>query len=216
MKLDQALETIAVPLGLNASDMIMFANEDDCGGFHIDESKRKWTVGSIWEPEGKFLYAVIRALMPSRVLELGAYHGCSTTHILSALTANGKGKLVSVDLYPYAQENVKEPLTKRWTFECTDFISYLENVPSVPKAKFDVVFEDGPHDRETTEKMIRAVYNFKAGRPKLIISHDAEHYLVGQTVREGFSAVLQPMHTVLIDDTDCGFAWWVDSEKVEA
>jgi predicted O-methyltransferase YrrM len=46
-----------------------------------------------------FLYMVVRNLKPSLTIELGVANGRSTQVILSALDANDKGRLVSVDIH---------------------------------------------------------------------------------------------------------------------
>src|SRR5258708_6162960 len=68
MNLNLALEKIGQQLGVNTNDMIAYAQEDSIGGF--DLGKGTWPMGSVWGDEGKYLYAIIRAMRPARVLEL--------------------------------------------------------------------------------------------------------------------------------------------------
>lgn len=211
MNLNLALEKIGQQLGLNTSDLIAYAQEDSIGGF--DLGKGVWEMGSVWSDEGKYLYALVRGLRPARVLELGTNHGCSACHILSALDANGKGKLVSVDLYPHATTNPKIPesLKDRWTFEGKDFNTYLDSAPNEPRNRFDIVFEDGGHGRVETEEILRKV---ALRNPTLVVSHDAEHTSVGRAIRGAFATVYPDMQTVLLDGTDCGFAYHIDHEQL--
>lgn len=44
------------------------------------------------------LYLVVRALRPERVVETGVWYGWSSRAILTALHANGRGRLTSIDL----------------------------------------------------------------------------------------------------------------------
>jgi predicted O-methyltransferase YrrM len=44
------------------------------------------------------LYLLVRAIRPQTVVETGVLYGASSAHILAALTANGAGRLYSVDL----------------------------------------------------------------------------------------------------------------------
>jgi predicted O-methyltransferase YrrM len=70
----------------------------------------------------KLLYATVRVLRPTRVLETGVAHGFSTTAILTALRDNGHGHLDSVDL-PHLQRGaerhiggaVPADVRDRWT-----------------------------------------------------------------------------------------------------
>jgi cephalosporin hydroxylase len=48
----------------------------------------------------RLLYFILRYQQPARVVETGVWHGVSTFFLLSALKANGGGRLASVDLPP--------------------------------------------------------------------------------------------------------------------
>ncbi|HXY47240.1 MAG TPA: class I SAM-dependent methyltransferase [Thermoplasmata archaeon] len=52
----------------------------------------------IHERKEVLLYLVVRALRPERVVETGVWYGWSSRAILSALRANGTGRLTSIDL----------------------------------------------------------------------------------------------------------------------
>jgi predicted O-methyltransferase YrrM len=54
--------------------------------------------GSINRAAGALLYALVRGLRPDVVVETGTASGISTTYLLAALTRNGTGRLVSIDL----------------------------------------------------------------------------------------------------------------------
>src|SRR3990167_10454525 len=95
MHLHSALEQIASAYSLDANALIAYAAEDLETGW--DHGEGEWPTGSIWQVEGQVLYALVRALKPARVLELGTWYGCSATHILQALEANGYGALLVLD-----------------------------------------------------------------------------------------------------------------------
>src|SRR5688572_10960959 len=97
MNLSDALHALAEQLNLDADSLLAYANEDAVGGFHADAAQSKWQVGSIWGVEGQVLYALTRALKPQSIAEFGVNAGCSSTHFLSALEANGQGELHSID-----------------------------------------------------------------------------------------------------------------------
>lgn len=51
-------------------------------------------------PERFILYALVRALQPSRILEIGTRHGGSASIIAAALEDNGRGHIVGLDPAP--------------------------------------------------------------------------------------------------------------------
>lgn len=56
----------------------------------------------ISEAEGQILYATVRALRPSHVIETGIAEGVSTSYIGAALVDNGRGVIHSLELQPDA------------------------------------------------------------------------------------------------------------------
>jgi len=52
------------------------------------------------------LYAIVRAIQPELVLETGVSSGVSSAHLLLGLKANGRGRLISIDL-PTRQKGPK-------------------------------------------------------------------------------------------------------------
>lgn len=186
-------------LEINAQDLIAFANEDTIGGYHSDPMKARWPIGSVWEVDGKILYAIVRALKPAQCLELGTYHGCSATHIASALKQNGHGTLLCIDndLGPAAFLQTKFPdIVKLLNFD-------LDHYQPQATPTFDFVFEDGMHTADMVEKLYRRVLPaIKAG--SVVISHDAGHFLVGGDVREGIGRVVQGAKVFETTPSDCG------------
>jgi len=61
------------------------------------------------------LYCIIRATMPSAIVETGVASGISSAFILRALHDNRKGKLYSIDLPPIPDENGNVPGDMNWT-----------------------------------------------------------------------------------------------------
>lgn len=206
MNLRYALELMSFLLNLDAdgNQLMAYADEDDIGGFHFDERLRKWETGSLWEVEGKFLYALVRAMRPLQVLEIGTWRGASATHILAALHKNDYGYLTSVDLLESGQL-IPDELRYRWHFVQSDGAAYLRSSMSCDP---DIIFEDGLHDPLGTTAMLQEI---KAGyHPRLLLSHDAEHYIVGKDVRQAFIDVFGSVNTLLIDPSDCGFAYRIE------
>lgn len=68
--------------------------------------------------EAEITYLLLRAFRPAQVVEIGTYHGWSTTWILRALRDNGTGgRLLSFDLIDNAAHEVPPDLAAdRWDF----------------------------------------------------------------------------------------------------
>lgn len=202
MQLRDTLTMMAAHLKLDAEELIRYADEDAIGGFHADESQRKWNVGSVWEVEGKVLYALVRALKPEFACEIGSLYGCSSAHIAAALEANGKGVLVSVDnrtLQP-APDEIHVP-EHRVTPVHAEGATWLAQEGE----KFDFVFEDADHGPDSVAAISRAAW--EALNPGgVLINHDAAHFLVGEAVRSGLVHANVPFRVYSIEPSDCGLA----------
>jgi len=201
MNLFETLTQIAEHFGLKADDLISYANEDTIGGFNTDATKSRWPVGSIWDVEGKTLYALVRALKPRRLLLFGVGHGCAATHCAEAMRKNDNGgTLVCV------AASIDQALTLATTY--SDSLSlvempYVEFVAEPTDAQFDFIFEDSERSAGQVEMLWRyAVAHMVSG---LIVSHDAMHYLVGEHVRRGIESVVgDKAHYYLTEPSDCG------------
>ena len=81
--------------------------------------------------EAEITYLLLRATKPAAVVELGTFHGWSTSWILSALRDNGSGHLHSFDLIDNVVRNVPAELAEgRWTFVQGDIKETVEQVPA--------------------------------------------------------------------------------------
>ena len=133
-----------------------------------------WTVGgkggAASAPDrGPVLYAIARAMRPQVIVETGVASGSSSYYFLSALEANGRGKLYSIDLPPpllpklhpdYAQRDhvslpngresgwlVPAGLRRRWDLRLGDTHSLLPQLAQEVPA-FDLFFHDSEHSYE--------------------------------------------------------------------
>ena len=80
--------------------------------------------------EAEITYLLLRAAKPSAVVELGTFHGWSTSWILHALRDNGVGHLHSFDLIDNVVGNVPRDLAAgRWTFVKGDIRHTVDRVP---------------------------------------------------------------------------------------
>jgi predicted O-methyltransferase YrrM len=195
---EEAAEEICKYLALDKREFEIYAAHDDIGGWSPD--KPTWPIGSLWDVEGRILYALTRLLRPSIVLELGTWHGCSTRHLQAAVVKNRKGKVITVDRAPLVDLD-GEPRIEQVRGEMLDYAKE-EPVP------IDLMFEDTGHSVETTRDAINGFMPWMESGG-VIVCHDAEHFLVGEDVREGMRQALgDDFLTLLIEPGDCGLGFW--------
>lgn len=201
ISLPDALHTVARQLGLDALDLRVYADEDLHGGY-----PEVFPSGSMWRVEGQFLYALIRALKPLRVLEIGTMHGCSATHILQALTDNGgKGRLTCVDSgiqIADIGDMIPDALRENAAISQVTIEAFIEAYAYRP---YDFILEDAMHSPEQVEFIYRALPSLLTPGG-VIVSHDAAHHLVGADVTGGIHAAGYTPQVYAIAPADCGFS----------
>lgn len=202
MNLNEALALIAAAGGLNADDLIRFADEDSIGG----RDQGYWSAMGIHEAEGKVLYALVRALRPRQCVEIGVAEGCSSAHILAALNANDAGKLYSVDLEENVGGKVPQSLRDRWTLIAGQ--DALE--AKLPKSA-EFIWEDGPHTEPFTSAMYERLLTLS---PRVLLSHDYHTHLVYPDFKtyEAWMNVIGVDQGVMIDGAFTGLAYWFPAE----
>lgn len=194
---------------LTPADVIPYAAQDPHGGYHsaYDDG---FPTGSLWRVEGQFLYALVRALKPATVLELGTWHGASATHLLQAITDNKQGGLSCVDSRAYGDIEIGGMIPT--DLKRLAFINMTRIETFIPHAvkegwKYDFIFEDGMHDAEQVAFIWRHA-DALLNPGGMIVSHDAMHAVAGEAVREGIARAGYETTNVLIAPADCGFAVW--------
>ena len=100
------------------------------------------------ETETSFLlYALVRALAPQTVIEMGVGNGQSSFFILRALAANGSGALHSFDIAPEAGGLLSASEREGWDFRLVDRWrsgpSLTGQLATLPKA--ELCFHDADH-----------------------------------------------------------------------
>ena len=185
MKQSTVLGQIAKQLDLNATSLRNYVKDDIQPGYVGNRAGRPLGLNHL--DDIQVLYALVRALEPERVLELGTNRGSGATHMAQALADNGHGHLWSVDKCDpeYQGHAIPDELRPYVTLIQGDINLFHEQV-SEP---FDFVFEDGSH----TRYQVRQVYRFlnRYLRPGAVIcSHDTEvdrghPDSIGDTVRSG-------------------------------
>jgi hypothetical protein len=131
--------------------------------------------------EADITYLLLRAIKPATVVELGTFHGWSTTWILSALRDNGTGTLHSFDLIDDVQRNVPADLADgRWAFHHGDIRATLAHVP----ADTGYLFVDAAHTARFARWYIQNLFPLvPAGTPASV--HDVFHFRVPLPLHEG-------------------------------
>lgn len=205
MNLYDTLFEIAAFLGLDATTLVEFATDDRIGGFHDDPSKRSFPGGSLWEVEGKTLYALVRALRPQHALELGVLHGASSTHILAAQARNGYGALYSVDWWEGAGTLVPVTLRDWWTLTHMEAVDYINH--KVRRGEIGFVYEDCIHSESEVYAIVTALKP-KLRKGAVVVHHDSEHGDDGQQIRRALERAGVNFKSWLIEPSDCGLAIW--------
>lgn len=201
MRLEEALQQIATDAGLDAAELIRYAAEDHVGGRDTGD----WPGMSTFAPEGQAIYALVRALRPAFVVEVGVDSGGTSTHILTALEANGAGALWSVDINPECGAMVPEHLRHRWTFVNADALTV-----ELPEHA-DFIFEDGEHGYDFTFNILTRLRELN---PRMLLSHDYyTHLTYGDAfqVQRAFTDVLGDKG-VLVDGAFTGLGYWVNAD----
>jgi predicted O-methyltransferase YrrM len=118
--------------------------------------------------EAEILYLVLRESRPSRVAELGSFHGWSTSWILRALRDNGFGTLHSYDLVDAATRTVPPQLADgRWTFVLGDARTTFDGRP-------DFLFVDAAHTAAFARWYTGTLFDrLQPGTPVFV--HDVYH-----------------------------------------
>jgi predicted O-methyltransferase YrrM len=217
MILNDALTLIATQLKADPQALIAFAAEDTIGGYDVDESNRKFPQGSLWEPEGKILYALVRWLKPKVVAEIGGWVGCSASHLAMAVKANGQGHVFSVDSGVggmTAGERLLPELREYVTFVREDGRTWLTT--QAPES-IGLLFEDADHSTQLVKEIAQlALPKLEIGG--VMVNHDAAHDFailgngqrvhttVGREVREGLEQAGVWFRPYLVEPSDCGLA----------
>lgn len=195
-------------LGLELDSLAPLAAQDDIGGYHPDPEQRKWGMGAIFGVEGQTLYALIRALRPENVVEIGSGTGCSTTHIAAALLCVSQyhkitGHVTTIDRGNTPQ--IPDDLKSFVTVVPGDGVEWLQQQPD---NSIDFLLEDADH----TTPLCAAIGELAKTKLRpggVLIAHDAVHWAVGAEVRAGYDLAGLDVRTYLTDPSDCGWAVWV-------
>jgi len=196
--MEDALCKIATAFGINAGELQAYAEEDTLGGY--EEGSGKWPGGSVWSVEGQTLYALVRALKPETLVEVGSLVGCSASHLALACLRNGKGTVYAID--PYLDFSRVDP----------ELLPFLQQVKADvfgwrPPEKIDFLFEDGAHTPGFTGSVLQYL------KPHLtegaaVLCHDYFQSTHGEHIMPEFRAELgKRADGVLIAPSNCGLGY---------
>lgn len=131
--------------------------------------------------EAEITYLLLRAVRPAVVMELGTFHGWSTSWILSALRDNGVGHLHSFDIVDNVRRNVPADLAAgRWTFVQGDVRRTVGQVPD----GVGYLFVDAAHSGRFARWYLANLFpRVPAGIPVSV--HDVYHFPVTLPLHEG-------------------------------
>ncbi|MGW0827729.1 class I SAM-dependent methyltransferase [Streptomyces sp. NPDC002845] len=121
--------------------------------------------------EAEITYLLLREARPETVVEIGTFHGWSTTWILRALRDNGTGHLYSYDIVDHVVHEVPGELSEgRWTFTQGDARENLEKIPDTA----DFLFIDAAHSARFARWYIQHLMpRMRPGIPVCV--HDVFH-----------------------------------------
>lgn len=121
--------------------------------------------------EAEVTYLLLRDARPAHVMELGTFHGWSTSWILRALRDNGCGHLHSFDRIDNVRRTVPPELAAdRWTFVLGDV---RERLPDVPRDA-GYLFVDAAHTASFARWFLAELFPLvPAGIPVSV--HDVHH-----------------------------------------
>lgn len=135
--------------------------------------------------EAELTYLALREHRPSTVMELGTFHGWSTTWILSALRDNGFGHLHSFDRIDNVARTVPAELAAdRWTFVHGDIATTLDAVPD----DVDYLFVDADHGRRFGRWYLVHLFPLVAANTPVSV-HDVFHGRRARPWSEGAEVV---------------------------
>ncbi|MGC9668799.1 class I SAM-dependent methyltransferase [Planosporangium sp. 12N6] len=128
-------------------------------------------VAQLDDLEAEITYLLLRERRPETVVEIGTFHGWSTTWILRALHDNGVGHLYSYDLVDHAMHAVPRALAgDRWTFVRGD----VRAASAMPADRTGYLFVDAAHSgRFARWYLARLFPRVPAGTPVSV--HDVFH-----------------------------------------
>ena len=121
--------------------------------------------------EAELTYLLVREVRPSRIVEIGTFHGWSTSWLLRALADNGTGRLHSYDIVDHVLGTIPGELAgDRWTFHRGD----VRTASTLASPTIDYLFIDAAHTAHFARWYVGALLaTVPSGTPVSV--HDVYH-----------------------------------------
>jgi len=136
-------------------------------------------MASLDEGSADLLYGLVRAMQPNFVLETGTHKGRSTRAISAALSANGRGCMVTVDMDDYgtldkAVGNAKE-LVHQIVEKSPDALDTVKKfMDDNGIATIDFAFLDGDHTGQVLQAELEFVEAHKADECWVVVDNSRD------------------------------------------
>lgn len=158
------------PVDLTTASQLYRKYADDLAAVREEQRRRLPGIrAQLDDIEAELTYLRLRELRPETVVEIGAFHGWSTTWLLSALRDNNNsGRLYSYDVVDHVLRSVPAELAgDRWTFTRGDV-----RKARLP-AEIDYLFLDAAHSAGFARWYIAELFSRLNGTPVSV--HDVFH-----------------------------------------
>ena len=162
-----------------------------------------------------FLYRVVRALAPDHVVEFGSALGVSGAYLASALTANGHGRLVTVEGSPSRQKIAAASIESAAPGVTTSICGYFDDHLDVLDGA-TLFFNDGNHQEDAVIRYADAAAR-RMAKPGVIVIDDIVGYSEGMTAawkalrrdrRFSGAVTAGPMAMVTVAEERRRRRWW--------
>jgi predicted O-methyltransferase YrrM len=121
--------------------------------------------------EAELTYLLVRETRPGRIVEIGTFHGWSTSWLLRALADNGTGHLHSYDLVDHVLTTIPSDLSgDRWTFHRGD----VRAADTLDPPAIDYLFLDAAHTARFARWYVGALLAKLPPRTPVCV-HDVYH-----------------------------------------
>jgi predicted O-methyltransferase YrrM len=137
-------------------------------------------------PERVLLHALVRALRPVRVLEIGTHQGGSTLIMCAALDEVGAGRIVCVEPNPAFEPGTWAAVAHRASLIEGVSPDALGEAAEAARGPFDFVFVDGDHTTEGVRRDIEGVLPLLS-IGSYVVFHDAHYWQVAAAIEQSLA-----------------------------
>jgi predicted O-methyltransferase YrrM len=172
---DRALAARAIAMSTDPQPPVL---HEDHLSRTLGEVTRVTSAPPAW---GRFLYRLVRELRPGRCLELGTSVGISGCYLGAGLSANGMGRLITIEGTAAAADVARDVFAELGLDERIEVRTglFAERLPGAiaDLGGIDMAFIDGHHQYEPTLRYFAAV--LEASAPGALLVFDDVSYRLG-------------------------------------